>query len=98
VLATLRKEFGASEDAVTAWIARWIADGFTAVESLIGDDRYCFGPQPGMADLYLIPRVFSARRFGVLLDAFPRIRRVDALAQAHPAFVSAAPENQPDGV
>jgi maleylacetoacetate isomerase/maleylpyruvate isomerase len=96
VLATLRQDFGASEDAVTAWIARWITDGFTAVENLIGDDGYCFGPQPGMADVYLVPQVFAARRFGVPLDAFPRIRRVDALAQAHPAFVAAAPGNQAD--
>jgi maleylacetoacetate isomerase len=97
VLGTLRQEFGASEDAVKAWIARWITDGFNTVEALIGDHGYCFGDMPTMADVYLIPQVFSARRFAVSLEAFPRIRRVDATARAHPAFVSAAPENQPDG-
>ncbi|MGI4748382.1 MAG: hypothetical protein ACRYFY_20405 [Janthinobacterium lividum] len=49
-----------------------------------------------MAHIYLIPQLYSARRFGVDLDACPRILRVEALTQKHPAFVSAAPENQDD--
>ena len=95
VLNTLRG-LGQDEAAVLAWIARWITDGFAAVEQLIGDDGWCFGPAPGLADVYLVPQLFSARRFRVQLDGFPRIARVAALAAAHPAFIAAAPENQPD--
>ncbi|MDI4654947.1 maleylacetoacetate isomerase [Xanthobacter autotrophicus] len=95
-LTVLRRELKQDEAAVSAWIARWITDGFRAVEQLIGDAGYCFGPRPGLADLYLIPQVYSARRFNVPLEAYPRILRVDALAAAHPAFIAAHPARQAD--
>ena len=92
----LRQTFGADDAAVNAWVGRWIADGFGAVEALIGDEGFCFGAMPGLADVYLVPQVFAARRFKVSLDAYPRIRRADALATAHPAFKAAHPDAQPD--
>ena len=92
----LRTTFGADDAAVNAWVGRWIADGFVAVEALIGDEGFCFGSSPGLADVYLVPQVFAARRFKVPLDAYPRIRRADALATAHPAFKAAHPDAQPD--
>ena len=96
VLNYLRKTLGHDEAAVNAWIARWIGDGFVAVEALIGDSGFCFGETPTIADVYLIPQVFGARRFKVPLDAYPRILRVEALAAAHPAFQQAHPARQPD--
>jgi maleylacetoacetate isomerase len=92
----LRQTFGADENAVGDWIGHWIGDGFAAVEQLIGDEDYCFGDAPGLADVYLVPGVFAARRYGVSLEAFPRILRVDALAARHPAFAAAHPNRQPD--
>lgn len=93
----LRSVLGQSEDAVSAWIAHWIRAGFDAVERLIGEEGYCFGGEPSLADVYLIPQVYSARRFGVALDSYPRIVRVDALASNHPAFLAAHPSRQIDG-
>jgi maleylacetoacetate isomerase len=95
VLNTLRR-IGLNEEAVSAWIAQWITRGLEAVEALIGEEGWCLGPAPTLADLYLAPQLFSARRFKVTLEPFRRIRRVDGLAAAHPAFIAAAPENQPD--
>ncbi|QRG07005.1 maleylacetoacetate isomerase [Xanthobacter dioxanivorans] len=95
-LNVLRRELGHTEEDVSAWIARWIHAGFRAVEQWIGAEGYCFGPEPGLADIYLIPQVFSARRFNVPLDAYPRILRVDALAAEHPAFRTAHPAHQAD--
>ncbi len=92
----LRHVLGTNEDAVSAWIAHWIRAGFDAVEDLIGEEGFCFGLTPSIADIYLIPQVFSARRFNVPLDAYPRIRRVDAMAARHPAFQSAHPSRQAD--
>ena len=95
VLNTLR-QLGQDEAAVRNWIARWITDGLTAVEQLIGDDGWCFGASPGLADVYLVPQLLSARRFSVPLDSYPRIARVAALADAHPCFIAATPEHHPD--
>jgi maleylacetoacetate isomerase/maleylpyruvate isomerase len=92
----LRRVFGRPETEVTDWIATWIGQGFEAVEAAIGEEGYCFGPQPGLADIYLIPQLYAARRFAVALDAFPRIRRVEELAATHPAFQAAHPSRQPD--
>lgn len=95
VLNQLR-QLGHDEPHVTQWIGHWISQGLAAVEQLIGDDGYCFGLEPGLADVYLIPQLYAAERFNVSLDGYPRIRRVAALAAEHPAFIKAHPGNQPD--
>ena len=95
VLNQLR-QLGHDETQVNQWIAHWISQGLAAVEQLIGDSGYCFGAQPGLADVYLIPQLYAAQRFSIDLGAYPRINRVAALAVQHPAFIQAHPSNQPD--
>lgn len=95
VLNQLR-QLGHDETQVNQWIAHWISQGLAAVEQLIGDSGYCFGAQPGLADVYLIPQLYAAQRFSIDLGAYPRINRVAALAAQHPAFIQAHPSNQPD--
>ena len=94
----LRETFGADQAAVDAWAARWILPGFEALERLVAahGGGWCSGAAPTLADCYLIPQVFSARRFNVPLEAFPRLLAIDAAAADHPAFVAARPDNQPD--
>ncbi len=94
----LRETFGADQTAVDAWAARWIIPGFGALEALVARHGagWCFGGAPTLADCYLVPQVYSARRFNVPLDAFPRLLAIDAAAAAHPAFIAAHPDAQPD--
>jgi len=94
----LRESFGADQAAVDAWAARWILPGFEALEALVARHGagWCFGDAPTLADCYLIPQIYSAARFNVALDAFPRLLAIDAAAKTHPAFVAAHPDNQPD--
>lgn len=94
----LRESFGADQAAVDAWAARWIVPGFDALEALVARHGagWCFGDAPTLADCYLIPQIYSARRFNVPLDAFPRLLAIDAAARAHPAFIAAHPDRQPD--
>lgn len=95
VLNQLR-QLGHDETQVNQWIAHWISQGLAAVEQLMGDDGFCFGAAPGLADVYLIPQLYAAERFNIDLAAYPRIRRVAALAEQHPAFSQAHPARQPD--
>jgi len=95
VLNQLR-ELGHDDSQVNAWIGHWITQGLAAVEQLIGDTGFCFGDEPGLADVYLVPQLYAAERFNIDLSGWPRIRRVAALAQAHDAFVLAHPSRQPD--
>lgn len=100
VLMRLKGEIGADEHTVNSWYHHWIVEGFTALEALLteagGTGRFCHGDKPGMADVYLIPQVWNARRFNVPLDAFPTIVRIDTACNEIEAFKAAAPENQPD--
>jgi len=84
------------QDTINAWYAHWVTVGFAAFEALIKPGPYCFGAQPGLADICLVPQVANARRFNVPLDQFPKIVAVDAACLKLPAFDKARPENQPD--
>jgi len=100
VLEYLRHQFKADEAAINAWCATWITAGFDAFEALLAADRargdYCFGSQPGLADVYLVPQVESARRFKVDMSRWPLISAVDAACMKLEAFERAAPMKQPD--
>ncbi len=80
---------------IDRWYAHWIRAGFAAVEQLIEAPSYCFGPEPTIADICLVPQVFNARRYNVDIVDFPKIVAVDAVASANPAFVEAHPAAQP---
>ncbi len=66
------------------------------VEALIGNEGFSFGDEPSLADVFLVPQIYAARRFGVPLEAYPRILLVEQAANAHPAFRAAHPSAQPD--
>jgi maleylpyruvate isomerase len=98
VLQQLRGPLHADEAQISAWIGRWILEGFTALEQMI--DRhgagFSYGSTPTVADCYLIPQIYSAERFSIDLSAFPKILGVAAAAADHPAFIAAHPSRQAD--
>jgi len=100
ILQTLRKQFGANEEAINAWCGQWISEGFDAYEALIAADktrgRFSFGDTPTLADVYLIPQVESARRFNVDMNRWPLISAIDKACGEMDAFKKAAPMAQPD--
>jgi maleylpyruvate isomerase len=49
-----------------------------------------------LADVFLAPQMFSARRLGVDVAAYPTLVRVDEALAKHPAFAAAHPDRQPD--
>ena len=98
VLNALRSDFGADDAAVSCWIARWIADGFAALEVMIArhGNGFAFGSRPTLADCHLVPQVYGAERFNVDLSPYPRLLAAAARARAEPAFAAAHPAAQPD--
>jgi maleylpyruvate isomerase len=95
VLRWLRTRWPGSD---REWAAHWIGRGLGALEAAVRDGagRFCHGDQPGLADAYLVPQLYGARRFGVDLAPFPTLRRVEEACLALPAFQGAQPERQPD--
>jgi len=100
VLKYLKAELGQDEVAVSAWYSRWVSDGFNALEAWAGqysaDGLHLFGDSVTVADVCLAPQMYNARRFGVDLQAFPRLVAIDQHLMQLPAFAAAAPERQPD--
>lgn len=96
VTELLRGELKLGEEAIEAWRRHWIASGLEALEATIEPGPFCFGEAPTIADICLAPQVFSAERFGVPLETFPKVRSVAAMCAAHPAFAAAHPFKQPD--
>lgn len=99
VLEYLRGELGQDEDGVQRWIHTWMAAGFDAMEGLLADartGRHCHGDTPGLADLCLVPQVFTAERFGFDIAPYTACRRIHDQCMELEAFQRAAPGRQPD--
>lgn len=98
VTKALKHDLGADQGAIDAWSRHWIARGFDALEVLLArhNGTHALGEAPGVVDCMLVPQAYNAERIGMDLSQWPRLATVVATARAHPAFVRAAPENQPD--
>jgi len=100
ILEYLRHTLKTDEAAINTWCGHWITQGFDAFEAMLAADPkragFSFGDRPGLADVYLVPQVESARRFKLDMARWPLITAVDAACMALEAFQKAAPAQQPD--
>jgi maleylacetoacetate isomerase len=100
VLAYLRGELGQDQESLDRWCRHWIGSGLAAFEQQLRRSgqtgRFCFGESPGLADICLMPQLFSAARFGTDVSSLPTLNRIAANCEAHPAFHAAHPSRQPD--
>jgi maleylacetoacetate isomerase len=101
VLKYLTSKLDVSEADKAAWYQHWVDEGLGAVESLLAKlptSAYCVGDAPTLADCCLVPQVANALRMGCDLSRFARVRAVYEQCMTQPAFIQAAPQNQPDYV
>lgn len=98
VLQYLTGTLQQADGAKTAWIGHWVHRAFSAFEQrlTVTAGQYCVGDTISLADVCLMPQVYNAQRFGVDLSAYPHIQAIAARLAEHPAFIAAAPEQQPD--
>lgn len=94
----LRGPLGQGDEAVTVWMRHWMAEGFQALESLVGahGGAFCHGDTVSFADICLVPQMYNARRFGVELADFPRLSAIDEACATLPAFAASHPDHQVD--
>lgn len=96
VLRTLKEKLPGYEK---EWARHFNARGLEALERAVSDGgagRFCHGDAPGLADCYLVPQLYSARRFGVDLAPMPTLRRIEEACAALAPFQAAHPDRQPD--
>lgn len=100
VLKYLTGPMGLSDEQKQTWIRYWIDLGLQALESRLATSprrgAFCFGDRPTLADCCLVPQLFNAERFGMSLDAYPTLRRIEQACNILKAFQNAHPANQPD--
>lgn len=100
VLTELRMRFGASGDDVAYWFRHWVSETFRPLEKMLDESpetgRFCHGDTPGLADICLVAQVANNARFDVDMLPYPAISQIVANCMELPAFIKAAPQNQPD--
>lgn len=104
-LQNLRVLGALSDDtaARTAWAKQWNERGLAAFERAMAANealgvrgRYAYGDTFTCADVFLVPQVYSAKRFGVDMSQYPRALRAVEHALTLPFVAGAAPERQGD--
>lgn len=85
---------------VPAWLRFFLERGLLALERSARETAGTFllGARPTVADVCLIPQLYSARRFDVPLDRYPTLLRVESACNAIPAFSAAHADRQPDAL
>ncbi len=86
------------------WLRHFITRGLTAWEALAASYRpayakegpFAYGDRFGAADAFLVPQLYTARRFGIDLGVYPNILRVDEATKDLPFVKAAHPDAQPD--
>ncbi|WP_321794853.1 maleylacetoacetate isomerase [Caballeronia sp. J97] len=100
VLKYLTETLGVSGETREAWARHWIETGLSALEVQLekatDGTPFCFGSEPTLADCYLIPQLFNARRFGVDVARYPTLHRIEGHCNEIDAFRRAHPALQPD--
>ncbi len=94
----LVKHFNASEEQKANFTRHWITLGLNGLEKVLSETsgRYCVGDQLSMADIVLVPQLFSARRFGVDLGAYPLMLKIEEQCLKWPEIQKAHPFLQVD--
>jgi maleylacetoacetate isomerase len=100
VLKYLRSPLGHDQETIDTWSRHWIARGFAALEQEVcggtSDGRHMFGSTVTIADVFIVPQMYNARRVNCDLTPYPTLRGICAHLETIPAFAKAVPEAQPD--
>mmetsp|Transcript_24150 Transcript_24150/g.23906 ORF Transcript_24150/g.23906 Transcript_24150/m.23906 type:complete len:143 (-) Transcript_24150:20-448(-) len=77
-----------------------IRKGFISVEDLIlqHHGKYCIGNDITLADVFLIPQINNALRYGVDMSSFPQVMSVLEELNKVPEIIKAPPDYQIDAI
>lgn len=82
------------------WNRHFFEIGMTGVETLLRErgwhGDYALGNQVSVADLCIVPQMYSLRRFKMSLDNYPICRKIEANCLKLDSFIKASPEMQLD--
>lgn len=89
-----------SEAGAQRWAVRVMQNGLCALETRarLHAGKFLVGDAISLADVFLIPQLYNARRVGLDIMQFPRLLDVEAQVLSLEPVTRARPENQPDAV
>ena len=74
--------------------------GLTECEEILSNlnsqFKFCFGNKPSIADIFLVPQIFSANRFNIDISKLTNLKKIFENCSQLEAFKNAHPSNQPD--
>lgn len=98
VLQYLKRELGHDQPTIHTWYRHWLRKTLIPLDerlAQLGSGDF-LGDAPGLFEAVLVPQLYNARRFDFDMSSLPWMRRIEAACLAHPAFIAAHPDNQPD--
>jgi maleylacetoacetate isomerase len=97
ILLYLKGPMAQPQETVDQWMKHWmLTGGLDALEALISGGYFCFGSEPTLADCFLIPQLFNAKRFNVDYGHLEKICCIERQCSTLPAFTAAHPSKQVD--
>ena len=96
------RHFSADKEKQAEWMKHWMVRGMGVYEKLLagserGSAKFSVSDQPTLADICLIPQVYSCLRFGVDMTQFPQCKAIYDHAITTPACAASLPERfQPE--
>ena len=98
--ARLSSEFSLGDIQTRRWALHYLEQSFGQFEAVLGKGwqagPFCHGHLPTIADCFLIPQLYNARRYECDLAGYPTLIRIESACLAMPEFERSRPENQPD--
>lgn len=96
VVQRLKDKYEFTQQMVVDWMSHWMHATFAVLEQAVGADAFCFGGEPTLADVFLVPQMYNASRWELDMSAYPKLCRITERAKAREAFVLAHPDRQSD--
>jgi maleylacetoacetate isomerase len=98
VLQRLTKTHHFSEEAKDSWIQFWMQQGLDSLNQLVNTTKgiFAFGDGLTAADMFVIPHLFTARRYNVDLQPYAALLQVEKSCMNLDCFKRAHPMSQPD--
>lgn len=89
----LRQQMHQDDTAISAWLHHWMADGLAALDVFAAEfgGKCLFGDAITVADLCLVPQLYNARRFGLALEAWPRLLVAETTVLSQPWAAATVP-------
>ncbi len=76
------------------WNQNWIRKGLHSFQTLAEktSSLYSVGDSLTLADLYLIPQCYNAKRNGISLDEFPILQKIETAATQTESYIQSSPD------